>query len=88
MPLQLALFHPLAVRNLYASGPDGGEDAEDYAMRAPFPTAHLLRVADVEAVPPLSAAAVPQRNRERLAGLGVERLRDVFRELYRAEQNR
>ena len=69
--LQIALFHPLAVRNLYGSG---DVEAEDYAMRSPHPTVHLLRVADVQAVPTESAAAVPERNRVRLRGLGVEML--------------
>jgi uncharacterized protein len=76
--LQLALFHPLAVRNLYASG---DAEAEDFAMRAPHPTVHLLRTADVQAVPPKSAAAVPERNRVRLRGLGLVSLAAELRAL-------
>lgn len=76
--LQLALFHPLAVRNLYASG---DAEAEDFAMKAPHPTVHLLRTADVQAVPTASAAAVPERNRTRLRGLGLEKLADELRAL-------
>ena len=74
--LQLALFHPLAVRNLYASGE---AEAEDFAMRAPHPTVHLLRISDVQAVPAASAAAVPERNRLKLQSLGVETLDQELR---------
>ena len=81
MPLQLALFHPHAVRSLYAVNAADGEDAEDYAMRSPYPTAHILRTADVEAVSGKSAAAIPQRNRQRLAAIGVEELRRMYRDL-------
>ena len=76
LPLQLALFHPLAVRSLYASGAE--EDPADYAMRSPHPTIHLLRTADVQALPPASAARVPERNRETLEGLGVAKLRELY----------
>lgn len=76
MQLQLALFHPQALRNLYSMGED--EDAADYAMRSPHPTIHLLRVSDVAAVPPKSAAAVPERNRAALEALGVPHLRELL----------
>ena len=66
LPLQLAMFHPLALRNMYSMG---DEDAADYATRAPFPTLHLLRTADVEAVPPKSAV----RRRMSLYGARVQR---------------
>ena len=78
MALQLALFHPKAVRNLYSMGED--EEAADYAMRSPHPTIHLLRVSDVAAIPPKSAAAVPERNRAALEALGVPRLRALLAE--------
>ena len=73
LAVQIALFHPLAVRSLYACGEE--EEAADYAMRSPFPTVHLLRSADVAAVPVASAEAVPERNRNRLVGMGLEQLR-------------
>ena len=76
MALQLALFHPKALRNLYSMGEE--EEAADYAMRSPHPTIHLLRVSDVAAVPPKSAAAVPERNRAALEALGVPRLRELL----------
>ena len=75
LQLQLAMFHPLAVRNMYTSFE---EEAADYAMRAPHPTLHLLRVADVEALAPGAAALVPERNRATLDELGVEKLREMF----------
>ena len=75
LQLQLALFHPLAVRNIYTAAE---EEAVDYAMRAPHPTIHLLRTSDVAAVPPASAAAVPERNRAKLAEVGLEKLRDLY----------
>ena len=67
---------PQALRSLYATGED--EDPADYAMRSPYPTVHLLRTKDVQAVPPASAAAVPERNQRNLEAVGVERLREML----------
>mmetsp|Transcript_1800 Transcript_1800/g.5119 ORF Transcript_1800/g.5119 Transcript_1800/m.5119 type:complete len:198 (-) Transcript_1800:215-808(-) len=75
--LQLALFHPLAVRSLYASGE---AEAEDFAMRAPHPTVHLLRVSDVQAVA-RSAAQVPARNRDYLRAMDLDALTAEFQGL-------
>ena len=78
--VQLAFFHPRAVRSLYSASPE--EDASDYAIRSPFPTVHLLRTADVEAVSPDNAAAVPERNSAHLREtLGVPMLRATLAEL-------
>ena len=44
--LQLVLFHPAAVHSQYASA-GGGGDPGDFSTRAPHPTVHLLREADV-----------------------------------------
>jgi hypothetical protein len=86
LTLQLALFHPRAVRNLWAdAGPDAVEDPTEYAHRAPFPTLHLLRADDVQAVPPASAANVPVRNRETLTRLGIEGLREVYSRILSGE---
>ena len=74
LALQLALFHPLAVRSLYAAGE---ESAADYAMRSPYATIHLLRTSDVQALPPNHAAAVPERNRATLEALGLAKLREM-----------
>ena len=82
LALQLAMFHPLAVRSMYACGEEG--ETADYAMRSPHPTLHLLRTSDVQAVPPASAAVVPERNRARLERIGLEKLRDMYADL-RAE---
>ena len=76
LALQLAMFHPLAVRSMYTSGEE--EDPADYAMRSPHPTLHLLRTSDVQAVPPASAAVVPERNRATLERIGLARLRDMY----------
>ena len=78
--VQLALFHPRAVRNLYGAEA-GEEDAADFAMRAPYPTVHVLRTSDVQAVNPESAAAVPERNRRRLRELGVPWLRGALADI-------
>jgi len=68
--LQIVLFHPEAVHSAYAEGPP---DAADYSIRAPHPTVHILREADVlAAVQSYPAASdIPGRNRCRLRGQGV-----------------
>merc|ERR1719353_879663 len=69
--LQIVLFHPFAVQSAYGEGPP---DAADYALRAPFPTVHLLREADmldaVRAYP--KASQIPSRNKRRLREQGIE----------------
>mmetsp|Transcript_63398 Transcript_63398/g.204341 ORF Transcript_63398/g.204341 Transcript_63398/m.204341 type:complete len:228 (-) Transcript_63398:15-698(-) len=69
--LQLVLFHPRAVRSAYAQGP---ADPADYALRAPHPTLHLLREADVlEAVRSFPGAdQIPRHNQARLRKQGLE----------------
>ena len=69
--LQVVLFHPSAVHSAYGEGPP---DAADFAIRAPYPTVHLLREVDMlEAVKRYpDAHGIPQRNKARLRALGVE----------------
>lgn len=69
--LQLVLFHPRAVHSTYGEGPP---DAADYSIRAPFPTVHLLREMDVLAgiKSYRGAAQIPDANRVRLRGQGLE----------------
>ena len=78
--VQLALFHPHAVRSLYSAAGDE-DDAADYAMRSPYPTLHLLRTADVAAIDPAHAASVPERNVRRLRELGVPWLQATLAEI-------
>ena len=78
------LFHPRAREPLtrgahaplYSSAEE--EEASDYAMRAPYPTIHLLRSSDLKALPPAAAARVVPRNKRTLSSLGVAVLREKF----------
>ena len=79
LELQLALFHPRAVRSMYAATDE--DEAADYAMRSPYPTIHLLRTSDVQALPPKHAAQVPERNRATLESLGVAHLTEMHAKL-------
>ncbi len=60
-------------------------DPADYVQRAPFPTIHLLRTADVRAVADGSAAAIaaglPARNAQRMSEHGVTVLETEFARL-------
>jgi hypothetical protein len=80
--LQLALFHPSARCSLY----DQGEAAPaDFVQRAPFPTLHLLRCADIEAVSAgpgaALAATLPEQNAARMHARGTPALREIFARL-------
>eukprot|EP00927_Polykrikos_kofoidii_P085497 TRINITY_DN9319_c0_g1_i1.p1 TRINITY_DN9319_c0_g1~~TRINITY_DN9319_c0_g1_i1.p1 ORF type:complete len:282 (-),score=33.70 TRINITY_DN9319_c0_g1_i1:169-975(-) len=69
--LQIVLFHPLAVHSSYAKVPP---DPGDYTVRAPYPTVHLLREADIlKAVRSFPEAdQIPYRNKMRLREIGLE----------------
>ncbi|CAL1134078.1 unnamed protein product [Cladocopium goreaui] len=68
--LQIVLFHPAAVHSVYAEGPP---DPADFTIRAPFPTVHLLREADVmKAVTSYpDTAQIPARNKAKLRSRGL-----------------
>lgn len=69
--VQLVLFHPKAAHSAYA---EGAPDPADYSIRAPHPTVHLLREADVlQGVKTYPGAdQIPHRNKVRLRALGTE----------------
>ena len=77
--LQLVLFHPRGVHNLYTSTP-GDADAKSYAVRSPYPTFHFLREKDVvDAVTKHpSPETIPARNAAKLRKLGAEAARDQW----------
>ncbi|CAE7671464.1 unnamed protein product [Symbiodinium sp. CCMP2456] len=69
--LQIVLFHPLAMHSIYS---EGFPDAADFTIRAPFPTIHLLREADVmKAVQTYpDTGEIPVRNKAKLRDQGLE----------------
>jgi hypothetical protein len=78
--LQVVNFHPRGVKSVYS---DAGAEAEDYVVRSPFPTFHLLREADMfEIAKPNSgypdANLVPQRNAKMLAGWGLAKCQQLW----------
>jgi len=76
--LQLVNFHPLGVKSVYA---EGGVSPQDYVVKSPFPTFHLLREVDLfdvawnaQAKPEL----VPARNATMLASWGIEKCKELW----------
>jgi hypothetical protein len=73
--LQLVLFHPDAVHDLYAMPEEN--DAKCYAVRSPYPTYHFLREEDImEGIKWHPAPeTIPERNAVKLRKLGGEQAR-------------
>ncbi|CAE7210692.1 unnamed protein product [Symbiodinium microadriaticum] len=73
--LQIVLFHPSAMHSIYS---EGFPDAADFTIRAPFPTVHLLREADVLKVQAYGpeAGEIPVRNKAKLRDQGLEVCRE------------
>ena len=77
--LQLASFHPE-----YQFAGEPMDAASHFTNRAPFPMIHLLREDMVTRALEtyLNPEQIPERNIQRLEGLGRERLQQMLNELY------
>lgn len=76
--LQVVNFHPCGVKSIYA---EGSAAPQDYVVRSPFPTFHLLREVDLFDVAKNTQAKpelVPARNANMLAAWGIEKCRDLW----------
>lgn len=76
--LQLVNFHPLGVKSVYT---EGGVSPQDYVVKSPFPTFHLLREADLFEVarnPQAKPELVPVRNANMLTSWGIEKCKEVW----------
>lgn len=74
--IQLASFHPD-----YQFEGTQKTDLQNYTNRSPYPIIHLLRVNDVtDAINShIDIDSIPLRNIETMNGLGLERLRSLFK---------